>query len=71
MIHMAPGSHTLFAAGMNGKLKYLYAIDSKGNKIPATYLIKDACMACIPLKNGRKPCYFIDCNDLPTSKKQK
>lgn len=68
----APGSHTLYAAGMNGNLKYLFAIDTKGNKIPATYLTKkNSCIACIGMENGRKPCYIIDCNDVPVAKNQK
>jgi|GEM_PF-654277 len=66
MIHKKPGSHTLYATGMNGKLTNLYAIDTKGNKIPATYSVKVACMACITVKNGLKSCYIMDCSDLPT-----
>lgn len=71
IVHMQPGSHTLFAAGINGKLKYLFARDTKGNKIPATYSTEGTCFACIALLNGRTPCYVIDCNDVPAAEKPK
>jgi hypothetical protein len=71
MIYRKPGSHTLYAAGMNGKLNHLYAIDTKGNKLPATYSAKAGCRACITVEKGLKHYYIIDCDDLPMPEKSK
>ena len=69
-IHAEPGRYVLFASYKNSKVTGFYAIDTKGNKIPATYTAKGAskCIACITIENGLNYCYDIDCDDLPKPK---
>jgi len=71
-IHTQPGKYDVYVTYKNNKVADFYAIDTKGNKIPATY--KDngnsgtVCTACIHTKAGLVHCYEINCGDLPTPK---
>lgn len=71
LMHQETGKFKLYATYKKGKVTNWYAIDTKGNKIPATYSAKGAavCMVCATLPNGFTNCYQISCDDLPKPKK--
>ena len=68
-LHTEPGKYDLYATFKNKQVTGYYAIDKRGNKIPATYAEKGTkCIACITIENGLNYCYDIDCDDLPKRK---
>lgn len=64
------GKFKLYASYSKGKVTDWYAIDTKGNKIPATYTAKGAagCWVCAVLPTPPPHCYQISCDDLPKPK---
>jgi hypothetical protein len=63
------GKFKLYVSYKNSSVAEFYAIDGKGNKIPATYTAKDTkCVACITVEGGLNYCYDISCDDLPKPK---
>ena len=69
LMKQEPGKFKLYATYRKRKVTSWYAVDTKGNKIPATYTAKGAvCYACIATMGGLQHCYDVDCDDLPKPK---
>jgi len=67
-IHTEPGKYDLYATYKNNKVADYYAIDAKGNKIPATYTpMVTSCVFCIE-KGKKKVCYEVECKNIPGPK---
>ncbi|MGB6093975.1 MAG: hypothetical protein WBF83_09465, partial [Moheibacter sp.] len=58
----------VYATYKNNKLAGFYAIDTKGNKIPATISKGVHCEVCVEAV-GITRCYEINCDNLPDPKK--
>jgi len=69
-IYTEPGKYDVYVTYKNSKVADFYAIDTKGNKIPATYKEKGKssskmkCTFCIVNELG-DVCYEVDCKNIP------
>jgi len=74
-IHTEPGRYDVYVTYKKRKVVGFYAIDTKGNKIPATYKKKGkpsstSCFFCIdqPDSGVGIVCYEVECKNLPKPK---